>query len=142
MARLINSGVVSVLRNEKGGKPGTTRHYRLHINRLTTGDILTPLIDGTGDTGVVGRVTSATETGDTHVTQTIKYPPIKPSNQADEFCFEEILPSKWHDEGVAAGITDEQIYKSWRKFKDHTSLPFRLTNWRGWLKRERIRTVH
>jgi hypothetical protein len=62
----------------------------------------------------------------------------KQAAEKDEICEAEILPSAWHDIAQAKGIPDEQIYKSWRKFKDHTSLPFRLNNWRGWIARERV----
>lgn len=137
---LINSGIVSVVRNDFGGKPGSTRHYKIHINKLTTGDKLTPVIDKTGDMGVRRRVTNLTETGDAHVTLTTKEPPIKPSRAADEICFQEILPSRWYDIAEERGVPDEQIYRSWLKFKDRTSLPYRLQNWRAWVMRERVRT--
>lgn len=56
----------------------------------------------------------------------------------DEICAEEMLPSRWHDLAEAKGIPDEQIYQSWRRFKNKTSHPYRLKNWAGWLARERI----
>jgi uncharacterized protein YdaU (DUF1376 family) len=34
---------------------------------------------------------------------------------------EEELPSSWHTYAEGRGIPDEQIYQSWRKFKDKTS---------------------
>src|SRR5262249_47738425 len=98
MHRLINTGVVSVVANARGGKPGSTRHYRIKLNRLMTGDILTPLIVETGDTSDVERVTSTPETGDMGVTLTVSYPSVKPPGLADEICSEEILPGGWYDE--------------------------------------------
>lgn len=56
----------------------------------------------------------------------------------DEICREEVLPSGWHTLAERKGIPDEQIYKSWRKFKNKTSQPYRLQNWRGWVERERV----
>jgi hypothetical protein len=56
----------------------------------------------------------------------------------DEIQTEEELPSAWHSHAERKGIPDEQIYKSWRKFKDKTSHPYRLNNWLGWIERERV----
>lgn len=56
----------------------------------------------------------------------------------DEIQVEEELPSEWHTHAERKGIPDEQIYKSWTKFKDKTSHPYRLNNWLGWIERERI----
>lgn len=139
MHRLINSGAISVLKNEKGGKAGSTRHYRIHINRLTTGDILTPVIDETGDMDVVGRVTSAPKTGDMGVTLTTKEPSTKPASRKEEICREEVLPPHWQDIAEQRGIPNEQIFKSWRKFKDTTSQPCRLSRWQAWVSRETVR---
>jgi uncharacterized protein YdaU (DUF1376 family) len=57
----------------------------------------------------------------------------------DEVWAEEELPSGWHTYAEGKGVPEEQIYKSWRKFKDTTSHPYRLKNWRGWVDRERVR---
>lgn len=56
----------------------------------------------------------------------------------DEIQVEEELPPAWHTLAEERGIPDEQIYKSWRKFKEKTSHPYRLQNWRGWIGRERM----
>ena len=56
----------------------------------------------------------------------------------DEICTEEILPSSWHTLAEQKGIPDERIYQTWGRFKDHTSQPYRLKNWAGWLARERV----
>lgn len=73
-------------------------------------------------------------------------PSVTLKNQAtekDEIWHEEELPSTWYDVAAERGIPDSQIYQSWSKFKDKTSLPFRFRNWRGWIQREKIReAVH
>jgi len=56
----------------------------------------------------------------------------------EEICREEILPPNWQDAAEERGIPDEQIFTSWRKFKEHTSHPCRLNNWLGWVARERV----
>lgn len=57
---------------------------------------------------------------------------------ADEIWREEELPSSWHSLAESKGIPDEQIYKSWKKFKETTSHPFKLKKWIGWVGREYI----
>lgn len=80
MHALINDGLLSVVGNENGGSPGTTRKYRLNIKKIEAmpklNDQQTGVTDDTGDiqdTGVMGdadgchprhrRVTSKAETG-------------------------------------------------------------------------------
>jgi hypothetical protein len=88
---LIDDGFISVTGNEHGGPPGASRNYQINIHKLApetgetgdTGDArrVTPMsrvTHETGDTHVMGRVTSMTQTGDTHVTQSIIDPPIDP----------------------------------------------------------------
>lgn len=48
----------------------------------------------------------------------------------------EILPGGWSDIAEELSIPDEQIYKSFRKFKDVSTKPYQLVKWRGWIKRE------
>lgn len=55
----------------------------------------------------------------------------------EEFCKEEILPSRWQDVAEALEIPNEQIFKSWRKFKDMTSHPYQLSRWKAWIAKER-----
>lgn len=55
----------------------------------------------------------------------------------DEVCREEILPSKWQDIAENLEIPNEQIFKSWRKFKEITSHPYQLSRWKAWLAKER-----
>lgn len=76
-------------------------------------------------------------------------PPLKPHSHIplpvsiasiagiDEECSEEILPSRWQDVAEALDIPNEQIFKSWRKFKDMTSFPYQLSRWKAWIAKER-----
>jgi len=51
----------------------------------------------------------------------------------------EILPSGWHDIAEAKGVPDEQIYASWRRFKQVTKFPWELRRWRAWIEREIVK---
>src|SRR5690606_4667692 len=63
---LVRAGVIECTRNQDGGAPGATRHYRIRFDLLTGDADVIPTGDGsvirdapeTGDTGVQGRVTS------------------------------------------------------------------------------------
>lgn len=88
MRGLVEDGWVEVIGNHSGGAPGTSRHYRLNVRKLTgtgdtsvTGDNLSRVTQKveTGDIGGGGRVTFVVETGDTGVTQTVIEPSIEPS---------------------------------------------------------------
>jgi hypothetical protein len=81
---LIEQGWIAVVGNPNGGAPGTTRHYQINVQKLTsvseTGDAdVRGDIDVTGDTDVARRVTSTSQTGDIDVTQSVIYPSIDPS---------------------------------------------------------------
>lgn len=76
---LIEEGLVQVTGNHNGGNPMATRHYRLNLAEApSTGDAdVRGDMDDRGDTDDAdgchtrhGGVTSMTQTGDTHVTQT------------------------------------------------------------------------
>jgi hypothetical protein len=53
-------------------------------------------------------------------------------------CDDEYLPSGWHDIGLAAGIGDEQLYKSWARFKQVSRFPWALERWKKWVANERL----
>jgi hypothetical protein len=53
-------------------------------------------------------------------------------------CDDEILPSGWHDYAEQKGIPDEQIYRSWKRFKDVTAWPFQYRRWQKWIDGERV----
>lgn len=57
---------------------------------------------------------------------------------SEELCHEEILPSRWQDLAEKRGIPNEQIFKSWRKFKDVTGFPLQLSRWSAWILKERF----
>jgi uncharacterized phage protein (TIGR02220 family) len=89
MRELELDGLISVVANQNGGSPGSTRHYRIQCDRLLrlstgdthdTGDNMTRVTNGTetGDKCDKGRVTNGTETGDTGDTQPPKDPPVDP----------------------------------------------------------------
>lgn len=56
-----------------------------------------------------------------------------------DICESEILPAKWQDVAEARRIPEEQIFASWRKFKDRSAFPYQLERWAAWVENERIR---
>ena len=50
----------------------------------------------------------------------------------------EILPSAWQDMAEELEIPDDQIFRSWRKFKDTSAVPYRVDRWQAWIGRERV----
>lgn len=56
-----------------------------------------------------------------------------------DFCEEEILPPCWQDYAEAKGIPDEQIFSSWKKFKDKSKRPWKRQNWEKWIDIERVK---
>lgn len=79
---LIETGYVTVTGNETGGAPGSTRQYRINVNKLTGSVDATPTgrTGATGSANATGRMDAAegshlaTETGSTHATQTVSEP--------------------------------------------------------------------
>ncbi len=153
MAELIDATVVEVIKNEKGGR-GVTRHYLLHIDRvhmLIKGDIESPNEERVttetqkGDTGDAKRVTSASpDSSMIHQVATSglavnKNGEEKKGGQDVDVWDQEVLPSRWHDYAEAKGIPDEQIYVSWRRFKDVSEFPWRREKWQSWIDREKVR---
>lgn len=72
---------------------------------------------------------------------TISQPTTVPSTArarlADEIWRKEELPSHWQDYAEEKDVPNEQIFKSWKKFKETTTFPYALSRWRGWIDRER-----
>lgn len=64
---------------------------------------------------------------------------VREAGLADEKCESEMLPSNWHTFAEQKGIPDEQIYKSWRKFKEVSSFPFELYRWKKWIDGEKVK---
>lgn len=89
---LVDDGFIEVVGNQFGGAPGTTKKYRLcveklratdsanatHVQPLTDSTHATGSVDATGSTHAPRRVAPSTETGSTHATQTTIEPPIEP----------------------------------------------------------------
>ncbi len=55
-----------------------------------------------------------------------------------QLCHDEVLPARWQDYAEAKNIPDEQIFRSWRRFKDVSDYPWRYTRWMRWIDIERI----
>lgn len=77
---LCDSGFLSVIANENGGKPGTTKHHRINldaigIERNTTDDKMSVV-------GIDEGVTPEVKTGDAGDTQSIKEPLVKKEAKA------------------------------------------------------------
>lgn len=51
---------------------------------------------------------------------------------------DEILPSRWRDIAEHRSIPEEQIFRSWRRFKDVSAYPFKIENWKAWIAKERV----
>lgn len=49
---------------------------------------------------------------------------------------DEILPAGWQELREARGLTDDQIFASWRKFKAVSRFPWELKRWQAWIERE------
>ena len=150
---LINNGFVSVIGNQNGGAPGTTRQYHLNVSKIAkfpdygeeikTGDTyVTPDIE-TGDTGDVDGCHGCRETGDTHVTQDVSYPLEEPLvNQSSEkkkrkYALPESFEPKETCRKKAAAL-DVPIQSELEKFKDyHQSKGSKYVDWqaafRNWL---------
>lgn len=77
---LVDDGFLEVVGNQFGGAPGTTKKYRLCIEKLKEMGITddTGIASDTGITQVQRRVSPSAETGITDDTQTTIEPPIDP----------------------------------------------------------------
>lgn len=51
---------------------------------------------------------------------------------------DEELPATWQDYAEARHIPDEQIFRSWRRFKHVSAHPWRYSRWTRWIDRERV----
>ena len=137
--------------NPKAGAiegPDSKISFRLHMQLSEFIDAIKPLIDkGFIVTGQVAsdmlaeRLRDATPETETESRDRARRPARKKGKSRgilDEICRDEILPSKWYDVAAERGVRDDQIYQSWKKFKETTSFPYRLKNWTAWIARERI----
>lgn len=84
--KLIDEGFISVVGNQFGGAPGSTRQYVIHLDRIETGSTdATPSADARPSMDAQRRVAPMRETGSTHATQTVKEPSLEPSKNKDSF---------------------------------------------------------
>lgn len=96
---LLADGWVDIVGNPFGGRPGSTRIYRLNVDRLRQQSLfsrddadVTGVIGDTGDANVTGDtrhrrgVTSGAETGDTGVTQSTIDPSMNHNNVSQQGC--------------------------------------------------------
>lgn len=56
----------------------------------------------------------------------------------EELWEEEVLPSRWQDIAEEKGVPNEQIFTSWKRFKEKTGFPLRLSRWAAWVANERV----
>jgi hypothetical protein len=133
--------LLRVVGNQAGGAPGQTRQYEINVRVLRelakpTGDTVSPPTSATqtGDTGDIGRVTPATETGDASVTQDTIDPPVNPPEEtaAKAAVAKAVLPPMKIDDLVAAGI-ERQLAADWLAIRRRA--PLTVTTWEH-LKRE------
>jgi hypothetical protein len=52
---------------------------------------------------------------------------------------DEVLPSRWQDYAEAKRIPDDQIFRSWRRFKALSVYPWQYRRWTRWIDIERVR---
>lgn len=149
--KLINDGFISVVGNENGGAPGTTRQYHLNVARIDslpnygeTGDTdVTPDTGDTGDTGDADGCHGCRETGDTDVTQTVidplEEPLVKPAKEKAKR--KHPLPDGFEPNDTCrkkASDLDVPLAMELEKFRDfHQSKGNKYVDWqaafRNWL---------
>lgn len=84
--KLIDEGFISVVGNEFGGAPGSTRQYVIHLDRIDTGSTdATPSVDARASMDAQRRVAPMRKTGSTDATQSVIEPSVEPSKNKDSF---------------------------------------------------------
>lgn len=135
---LIADGYLSVIGNSEGGKPGTTRQYRINLHTLTGRIDATPTgrTDATGSTHATGRTDAAEgshgcgERGRTGATQTINRTIKEPSaaSRAPEIDASLSQPADQTREQAIA-IWLRKAEKGRGKFLNATSSDNRIVAW-------------
>ena len=74
--KLIDDGFLIVEGNDHGGAPGSTRRYRIAIERLTGSAHATGSAGATGSVDATRRVAPMHKTGSAHATQTVSEPSV------------------------------------------------------------------
>lgn len=83
MHRFIHEGLLEVVANGAGGKPGETPHYWLHLDRLTGSAYATGSTAATGSTDARDGLHGCHGRGRTGATQSTIYPSLTTINGAD-----------------------------------------------------------
>lgn len=125
MRSLESEGWITVVGNFNGGAPGTTRHYRLNVDKLAamplvdsaqTGDVdVTPKSE-TGDILGNRRVTSAVETGDADVTLSVIEPSVRTvsKNTSSLVTYSDDFEQAWSLYPKRPGASKKDAFKAWR----------------------------
>ena len=59
-----------------------------------------------------------------------------------EFCDREILPYDWQTYAESKNIPNEQIFRSWERFKSTSKAPWMRLRWQRWVDREITEITH
>lgn len=165
MRELIEAGLLQVEANANGGRPGTTPHYRLRLDRIAnlpqTGSadaIPTGSANATGSTGATGRMDAQTgstgamggvapmrQTGSTGATLTVSEPPVNRQGttrerrvRAARSCPDAFQVTPNLTAWAAEKFPAVDIAAETDKFRDHT---FKAPvsewpkAWRNWIRR-------
>ena len=126
--KLVKANWMSVVGNDFGGAPGTTRKYGINVGRLAE----TPSVDATPRTNATPRMDArdgshgCAETGSTGATLTVKKQPRAKSNKRDSAYSPDLL--------IADGV-ERQHAEDWLKVRRAKNAPLTETAWQQ-VKRE------
>jgi hypothetical protein len=139
--KLIETGHIEVINNPHGGAPGSTRHYRINLERLTAGANATPGMNATPVTdarssrnarGVIHarrRVSSMRERGVLEYTQTTIEPSMNHQSLVDSLAADRLPAGRLPD------CPHQEIIKL---YEQHLPMLARPRKWEGkrraWLK--------
>lgn len=115
--KLIGEGWLAVVKNQYGGKPGDTRHYRVNIEKLKQAELnlTAPAnvrgdIEGRGDTQGHDGSRQCPETAPASGSQSVSYP----SNIRQYISCPEFLEVKEHYPKRAGGNSWTDAFKAWK----------------------------
>lgn len=134
--QLIVDGVVAVVGNWAGGAPGTTRRYKIIVDKLTGSTGATGSADTTGSIHAPDGSHPCAETGSAHATQTVIEPSLTvKGNAAAPDCPPLVQPKKktrpstkvtfnsWRDQLKATGEKAISDYQPVWDYAEKTGLP-------------------
>ncbi len=115
---LTDDGYLELLGNKFGGKPGTTKQYRMVLDRLTGSAHATGVIDATGSTHAPTRVAPMRQTGSAHATQTTSEPSSEPPKSTEKklgaaLGYSEEFEQAWKDYPRRPGENKKNAFKAW-----------------------------